>query len=242
MLAPNLGSPLDNALLSALPRSEFDALLLPHFTTQSMPQGHLVLEAGDEFDHVWFPHNGMISLLVVLSDGKSIEIATVGREGVVGAMSGLGLYRSLVRAVIQLPMGASRIPSAVFRKAAAQSDAIRDLCIRYNEILLSQARITAACNAVHPVEARFCRWLLQSADRAGSDTVALTQEFLAEMLGVRRTSITEVASKLQAAGVISYSRGVIKITDRTGLEAAACECYQTLIGQSAIINGLHAAS
>jgi CRP-like cAMP-binding protein len=240
MLTTNLGSPLDNALLSGLPRSEFDALLLPHFTTQSMPQGRLVLEAGDEFDHVWFPHNGMISLLVVLSDGKSIEIATVGREGVVGAMSGLGLYRSLVRAVIQLPMVASRIPSAQFRKIAAQSNAIREMCIRYNEVLLSQARITAACNALHPVEARFCRWLLQSADRANGDTVALTQEFLAEMLGVRRTSVTEVASKLQAAGFISYSRGVIKIIDRAGLEAVACECYRTLIDQSAIINDFHA--
>jgi CRP-like cAMP-binding protein len=242
MLAPDLGSPLDNALLSALPRGEFDSLLRPHFTTQSMLQGHLVLEAGDEFDHVWFPHNGMISLLVVQSDGKSIETATVGREGVVGAMSGLGLYRSLVRAVIQLPMVASRIPSAMFRKAAAQSDGIRDLCIRYNEILLSQARITAACNAVHPVEARFCRWLLQSADRAGSETVALTQEFLAEMLGVRRTSVTEVASKVQAAGFISYSRGVIKIADRPRLEAAACECYRTLIDQSGTIYDFHTTS
>ena len=240
MLAPNLGSPLDNVLLSALPRSEFDALLRPHFTTVAMTQGHLVLEAGDEFDQVWFPHNGMISLLVVLSDGKSIETATVGREGVVGAMSGLGLYKSLVRAVIQLPMVASRIPSAAFRKAAAQSEAIRDLCVRYNEILLSQARITAACNAVHPVEARFCRWLLQSADRADGDVVALTQEFLAEMLGVRRTSVTEVASKLQAAGVISYSRGIIKIIDRAGLEASSCECYRNLLNESSVIYDLHA--
>jgi CRP-like cAMP-binding protein len=242
MLAHNIGTPLDNALLSALPRGEFDQLLRPHLTSQATPQGYLVLESGDEFDHVWFPHSGMVSLLVVLSDGKSIETATVGREGVVGAMSGLGLYRSLVRAVVQLPMGVSRIPSAQFRKIAAQSDAIREMCIRYNEVLLSQARITAACNAVHPGEARFCRWLLQSAERAGDETVALTQEFLAEMLGVRRTSVTEVASKLQAAGVISYSRGVIKIIDRAGLEAAACECYRTLIDQSAIIYDFHAMS
>ncbi|HEY8334462.1 MAG TPA: Crp/Fnr family transcriptional regulator [Tardiphaga sp.] len=241
MLAPNIGTPLDNALLAALPRNEFDQLLRPHLTSQATPQGHLLLEAGDEFDHVWFPHSGMISLLVVLSDGKSIETATVGREGVVGAMSGLGLYKSLVRAVVQLPMGVSWIPSAQFRKIAAQSDPIREMCVRYNEVLLSQARITAACNAVHPVEARFCRWLLQSADRAGGDTVALTQEFLAEMLGVRRTSVTEVASKLQAAGVISYSRGIIKIIDRAGLEAAACECYRTLIDQSAIIYDFHSA-
>jgi CRP-like cAMP-binding protein len=235
MLAPNLGTPLDNTLLSLLPRHDFDQLLRPHLTSRALPQGALILEAGEEFDHVYFPHNGMMSLLVVLSDGASIETATVGREGVVGAMSGFGLYNSLVRVVIQLPMGASQISSTHFRKAAARSDAIRELCLRYNEVLLSQARITAACNAVHAVEARLGRWLLQSADRAGGDTVPLTQEFLAEMLGVRRTSVTEVASKLQQAGVISYSRGVIKIIDRPGLESTACECYRKLIDHSRII-------
>lgn len=128
-------------------------------------------------------------------DHKAIETATVGREGVVGAMAGLGLYKSLVRAVAQLPIGVSKIPATQFRKVAASSDAIGNLCINYNEVLLSQARVTCACNALHVIEARFCRWLLQTADRAASDTVALTQEFLAEMLGVRRTSVTEVASK-----------------------------------------------
>ena len=105
---------------------------------------------------------------------------------------------------------------------------ITDLCIRYNEVLLTQARMTAACNALHHVEARFCRWLLQTRDRAESDTIQLTQEFLAEMLGVRRTSVTEVASKIQAAGAISYSRGVIKIIDLDAVEAMSCECYETL--------------
>jgi CRP-like cAMP-binding protein len=236
MLAPPHGNPFDNILLAALPRDQFNQLLRPHLTTRPLPQGLTLLEAGNEFDHVYFPHNGMVSLLVVLRDGKSIETSTVGREGVVGAMAGIGLYKSTVRAVIQLSMGASIIPASQFRKAVAASDAIRDICIRYNEILLSQARITAACNALHPVEARFCRWLLQSADRAESDTVALTQEFLAEMLGVRRTSVTEVATKLQHAGVISYSRGVIKIIDRASLECQSCECYQTLVQQSAVHN------
>lgn len=235
MLAPNLGGPLNNALLSALPRGQFNILLRPHLTALSIAQGIVLLESGDECEHVYFPHNGMISLLVVLQDGRSIETATVGREGVVGGMAGLGLHRSLVRVVVQLAMGVSRIPAAQFRKAAANSEAIRDLCIRYNEVLLSQARVTAACNALHSVEERFCRWLLQSADRAGSDTVALTQEFLAEMLGVRRTSVTEVARKLQHAGVISYSRGVIKILDRRDLGTISCECYQTLVEQSAIV-------
>ena len=229
----NLGRPLDNRLLAALPRHQFD-LLVPNLTTVSLQQGEVLAEPGDEFDQVYFPESGMLSLLAVLRDGKAIETATVGREGVVGAMAGLGLYKSLVRVVVQLPMMVSKIPASQFRKAAAQSEAIRNVCIHYNEVLLSQARVTAACNALHVVEARFCRWLLQSADRAESDTVALTQEFLAEMLGVRRTSVTEVASKMQAAGAINYSRGQITILKRSALEKMSCECYQTLVDQSAI--------
>jgi CRP-like cAMP-binding protein len=230
----NPGRPLNNKLLAALPRREFD-LLAPNLITVSLQQAEVLAEPGDEFDHIYFPESGMLSLLAVLRDGKAIETATVGREGVVGAMAGLGLYKSLVRVVVQLPLMVSRIPASQFRKAAAQSDAIRNMCIQYNEVLLSQARVTAACNALHVIEARFCRWLLQSADRAESDTVALTQEFLAEMLGVRRTSVTEVASKMQASGAINYSRGQITILKRSALEKMSCECYQTLVDQSAIL-------
>jgi CRP-like cAMP-binding protein len=222
---------LDNKLLAALPRGQFD-LLAPHLSTIPLEQGGILAEPGDEFEQVYFPESGMLSLLAVLLDGKAIETATVGREGVVGAMAGLGLYKSLVRVVVQLPMSVTKISASQFRKAAANSEAIRNMCIQYNEVLLSQARVTAACNALHVIEARFCRWLLQSADRAGSDTVALTQEFLAEMLGVRRTSVTEVASKVQGAGVINYSRGSITILNRRALEKMSCECYQTLIEQS----------
>jgi CRP-like cAMP-binding protein len=227
-------SHLDNKLLAALPRSELN-LLVPQLSVATMGQTTLVYETGDEVDQVYFPHNGMFSLLAVMRDGKAIETATVGREGVVGAMAGLGLYRSLVRVVVQLPLIASKIAASQFRKAAAASEPIRDLAVHYNEVLLTQARITAACNALHPVEARFCRWLLQSADRAGSDTVTLTQELLAEMLGVRRTSVTEVAGKMQHEGVITYSRGVIRILDRAGLERLSCECYRTLIDHSATL-------
>src|SRR6266404_152424 len=230
----NLGGPLDNKLLASLPRYQFH-LVAPHLITQSLAQGVGLIEAGEEFDCVYFPHYGMVSLLAVLKDGKAIETATVGREGVVGAMAGLGLYKSLVRAIVQMPSAVSIIPATQFRKAAAGSDAIRNLCVQYNEILLSQARVTAACNALHVIEARFCRWLLQSADRAGNSTVNLTQEFLAEMLGVRRTSVTEVASKVQSAGAINYSRGVINILDRPALERMSCECYQTLLEQSSMI-------
>lgn len=229
MLSPNPGIPLDNKLLSLLPRDQMD-LLTPHMTTKQLPQGQVVLEAGEEFEHVYFPHSGMLSLLVVLRDGKAIEVATVGREGVVGAMAGLGLYKSSVRVVVQLPMALTRIAAAQFRKAVEHSDVVRDLCIHYNEVLLLHARVTAACNAAHPVEARFSRWLLQSADRAENDTVELTQDFLAEMLGVRRTSVTDVASHLQKLGLIIYSRGIIRILDRKAMEGLACECYQTLKG------------
>jgi CRP-like cAMP-binding protein len=207
-------------------------MLSPHMTSESLEQGVVLVEAGDELDFVYFPHNGMLSLLSVLKDGRAIETATVGREGVVGAMSGLGFYTSFVRVVVQLPLEMTKIPVSRFRKATARSDTVRDLCIRYNEVLFSQARVTAACNALHLIEARFCRWLLQTADRAGTDTINLTQEFMAEMLGVRRTSVTEVARKVQASGGIHYSRGVINILDRSALEKLSCECYFTLLEQS----------
>jgi CRP-like cAMP-binding protein len=228
MLVPNPGVSLDNKLLASLPRDQLE-LLAPHLSTVVLAQGVVLLEAGEEFDQVYFPHSGMLSLLVVMRDGRAIEIATVGREGVVGAMAGLGLYKSSVRVTVQLPMAATKIAASQFRKAINNSQAVRDLCVRYNEVLLLQARVTAACNALHPVDARFCRWLLQSADRAESDRVPLTQEFLAEMLGVRRTSVTEVASNIQKLGAIAYSRGVIQIVDRPALERLACECYRTLL-------------
>ncbi len=226
---------MDNKLLASLPRGHFDRLL-PHLTTIALQQGVVLCEAGDEVEQVYFPHDGMLSLLTVLRDGKAIETATVGREGVVGAMAGLGFYKSLVRVVVQMPMACGKIAAKHFRSAVGASEPLRNLCIRYNEVLLSQARVTAACNALHPIEARFCRWLLQCVDRAGGDTVALTQEFLAEMLGVRRTSVTEVAGKMQNAGVITYSRGVIRILDRPALLRMSCECYETLLDQSALLS------
>ena len=233
MKAPSTNS-LDNKLLASLPRREFDALK-PYLTVISLTQGDIVYDAGAEVDNVYFPHGGMFSLLAVMRDGKAIETATVGREGVVGAMAGLGLYQSLVRVMVQLPLQTSKIAAAPFRRAVVASNALRDVCVRYNEVMLTQARITAACNALHPIEERFCRWLLQSADRAASETVPLTQELLAEMLGVRRTSVTDVARRMQDKGVITYSRGVITILDRMALERLSCECYESLIEQEATL-------
>jgi CRP-like cAMP-binding protein len=219
----------DNKLLAALPRAQFDRLA-PHLLPEVLVQGLVLIEPGAKFDQVYFPHSGMLSLLVVMrNEEKAIETATVGREGVVGAMTGLGNSKSAVRVVVQLPMTLSTITASKFREIAKTSDAIRDMCLDFNEVLLSQARVTAACNVLHPAEARFCRWLLQSADRAESVTVGLKQEFLAQMLGLQRTSVSDVAAKIQSLGLIIYSRGTIKIVDRPALERLSCECYETLL-------------
>ena len=223
--------PLSNELLASLPESDLQ-LLMPHLTSVHLPQGTVMAEPGVDVDHAYFPLSGAVSLLVVMRDGKAIETGSVGREGVVGAMSGIAACKWQVRTIAQLPMFARKIASTEFRKAVSSSRAIADLCLHYNEGLLAQARIAVACNALHRVEARFCRWLLQTRDRTESDTIMLTQEFLAEMLGVRRTSVTEVASKIQAVGAISYSRGVIKIIDPEALKALSCECYETLWEQT----------
>ena len=218
---------LANKLLAALSHADSEALKI-HLTIVPAKQATVLFDVGDEVDQIYFPLSGMVSLLVILKNGDAVETATVGREGVVGAMAGLGLHKSRVRAVIQLAGAVARIPAPQFRKMVASSPTISNLCIRYNETLLAQARVTAACNISHSVEARFCRWLLQCRDRAESDTVPLTQEFLAEMLGVRRTSVTEVAIKMQGTGAISYSRGIIKIVDLEILKEISCECYETL--------------
>jgi CRP-like cAMP-binding protein len=222
-----------NKLLAALPHDDLK-LLESQLTQAPMKQRAVLFEAGDEVEHVTFPLSGMVSLLVVLNNGDAIETATIGREGVVGAMAGLGLHTSRVRAVIQLPGVFARISATQFRRAVAGGKAISDLCVRYNEALLAQARVTAACNISHGIEARFCRWLLQSHDCAESDAVPLTQEFLSEMLGVRRTSVTEVAIKMQEMGVINYSRGIINVVDLARLKALSCECYEKLRSETAI--------
>ncbi len=224
---------LSNKLLASLPRDDFK-IINPHLVIGPFSQGTVLAETGDEIEQVYFPLSGMISLVVVMKDGKAIETATVGRDGVFGATAGFGLYKSKVRAIVQVGMIAARMPASQLRKAVQASKAIQQLCIGYNETLLTQARITAACNALHKVEARFCRWLLQTREVTENDTITLTQEFLSEMLGVRRTSVTDVASKLQNLGIISYSRGVIKILDLPSLEALSCECFQTLREQSAL--------
>jgi CRP-like cAMP-binding protein len=199
-----------------------------------LAQGTVLAEPGGTVDHAYFPLSGAVSLLVIMRDGKTIETGTVGREGAVGAMSGIFPGKWRVRAIAQLPLFAGKIASPELRKAVSSSKAIADLCLRSNEGLLTQARIGAACNALHRLEARFCRWLLQTRDRAESDTIMLTHEFLAQMLGVRRPTVTETSIKIEAAGAIVCSRGVIKIIDLEVVKALSCECYETMREQMSV--------
>ena len=215
-----------------LPGTEIERLS-PAISTVTFQQGEVLNEPGVQPDRVWFPATGMISLLAIMADGKAVETATVGREGVVGAMAGLGSHIPLTRAVVQTPLVAFRIAVVPFRRAVQASPVLHDIIVRYNDLLFGQVQITAACNALHPIQKRLARWILQTRDRIDTDMVPLTQELLSEMLGVRRSSISEIANRLQATGLIRYSRGMIEILNRSALEAAACECYGLVRDQGA---------
>lgn len=221
-----------NHLLANLPMNEF-ALLEPHLKEVPLKQGTILAEQGEVIDQVYFPHSGMVSIVIVMSDGeKTVETATVGREGAVGAIAGLGERKATARATVQVAGHASRIPVRNLQAAVKQSPFLRDFIVRYQEMLLHQAQQSTACNALHEARPRLCRWLLQTRDRLDSDVVALTQEFLAQMLGVRRTTVTELARGLQKKGLVRYKRGKIEILDREGLEECACECYEALRHQA----------
>lgn len=221
-----------NHLLSSLPPAEY-ALLEPHLREVSLKQGTILTEQGESIEHIYFPHSGMVSVVIVLADGeKSVETATVGREGAIGAVAGLGPRVASARAIVQVAGSSSRMPARQFQAAVRQSAFLRDFVVRYQEMLLHQAQQSTACNALHEARPRLCRWLLQTRDRLDSDVIALTQEFLAQMLGVRRTTVTELARGLQKKGLVRYKRGKIEILDRDGLEECACECYDALRKQA----------
>lgn len=226
--------PDQNLLLAGLDDGAF-ALLKPHLRPVSLNQNQVLQEAGTRVEHIYFPVTGMISLLAVLSTGDSIEIAGIGKEGAVGTKIGRKPHVSFARAVVQLSGQALRIDIANFNKAAAQNIAVAELSTAANDILLANLQQSAACNAMHPIEARLARWLLHARDRHDSDDLPLTQEFLAEMLGVRRTSVTLCAQILQSAGMISYRRGKLAIIDRAALENAACECYEAVRQNIALV-------
>lgn len=219
--------PLRNKLLADMSRLHLDVLLTKG-TWVSFAQSDVVQREEEEVDAVYFPVSGMLSLLVVMRDGQTIETSVIGREGAVGSRAGFGLYVSRVRIVAQLPVDALRISASDFRKLVASSNALRDLCLKEQDALVDQAGITAACNSRHIVEERFSRWLLHTADRAENDSFAITQDLLSVMLGVRRTTVTNVAKTFQDRGIIQYARGKLQILDRAALERAACECYETL--------------
>jgi CRP-like cAMP-binding protein len=213
-----------NRFLATLPPHDF-SLLAPHLRMIGLERGVMLHDVGEEIEHVYFPHTGMVSLVAVMLSGATVETATIGRGGVIGISAGLGARWTFGRAVVQLPGTAARMSGAQFHAAANQSQAIRDLIVRYNDLLLAQVQQSVACNALHALEARLCRWLLQTHDCIDGDTIPLTQEFLGQMLGVRRTTVTIAARLLQSAGLIHYRRGLIHIADRKALEDLSCECY-----------------
>jgi CRP-like cAMP-binding protein len=222
-------SPADgeNLLLAGLD-PEALALLRPHLRPFVMAQKTVLHEAGDRIDHVYFPLTGMISMLAVLESGDSIEIAAIGREGAVGTKFGSRPQLSFARAIVQLDGKALRIDMANFSQAAAKNMAVAELAMWANDVMVANLQQSAACNAIHGLEARLARWLLHARDRYESDELPLTQEFLAEMLGVRRTTVSLTAQILQNAGILKYRRGNLVIVDRAGLEAVSCECYSAV--------------
>lgn len=220
-----------NRFLNSLSLPEA-ARLAPFLKPISLDQGVILNEPGDEIENIVFPHSGMVSLLAIMNNGSAVETATIGREGVVGGMAGLGLHTSLTRAVVQTPLVASQIAAGRLRKAVEASDELRNVIVHCNDALLGQVQITAACNALHPIQARLARWILQTKDRTDGEKLPLTQQLLSEMLGVRRSSVSEVAAQLQSAGLIRYTRGSIQIIDEDGLKRTACECYETIKAQA----------
>jgi len=213
-----------NLLLAALPE-ELREEMRPHLEYVYMPLGMSVYESGGKQSYVYFPTDCIVSLLYVLADGASAEIAVVGREGLVGISLFMGGETTPSRAVVQSAGYGFRIRAAQLKKHFAQSLELHQLLLRYTQALITQMTQTAVCNRHHSVDQQLCRWLLLSLDRLASSEVAMTQELIANMLGVRREGVTEAAGKLQAAKLIDYSRGHIHVRDRKGLEERVCECY-----------------
>jgi CRP-like cAMP-binding protein len=216
-----------NRLLASLSQSD-SAILQPLLKPTFLEQQRILVDAGESIDGVYFPVDSIVSLVVGLSTGETVEAAMVGNDGVVGAAAALDGGISLTRGIVQLAGEAMMCEVATLRTAAMQSHSLLSLLIRHEQAVYAQAQQSAACIAAHNIEARLSRWLLRARDLAGTDTLHFTQEFLAEMLGVRRSSVSVVAHTLQQAGLIRYSRGRIQIVDLDGLKETACECYEAV--------------
>jgi CRP-like cAMP-binding protein len=216
----------ENRLLVALPKRDHDRLL-PHLEKVTLPLRTILYEADGPIAHVFFPLDGVVSLVIM--DGVfTIEVGIIGNEGLVGTPVFLGSDRSPTKAIAQVPGTALRLEAKVFQNEMTRGGALHGLVQRYTQTMINQISQSIVCNRRHSVEKRMCRWLLMSHDRVGADEFPLTHEFLAQMLGVRRPTVTAVAGTLQKAGLISYHRGNITVLDRKGLEAASCECYQVV--------------
>jgi CRP-like cAMP-binding protein len=213
-----------NRILAALEREDF-AYLEPHLEIVDLQRGQVLYETGEPLRYVYFPHDTIVSLVTLMEDGGSAEMAVFGREGLLGLVSALVTRQSFGRYIVQVTGMASRIDIDRMHKAIASHPRIRRLFLHYTEALMAQVLQTVACNAVHGAEARCCRWILSMHDRLDQNALPLTHEFLAECLGVQRSTVTIITRTLQAAGLIRQGRGVIVVTDRPGLEEAACECY-----------------
>lgn len=223
--------PIENRLLAALPREAY-LNLLPHLERVPLPFEKVLYESRESIKHVYFPNHGVISLLSILSDSTRGEVGLVGNEGMVGLPIFLGVDKTPLEMLVQIPGDAMRMDVGVFKEWITSGDPLHDLLQRYTYALMFQNSQIAACNCYHSVEKRCCRWLLMSHDRVNSDTFPLTHRFLSTMLGVRRASVTVVANKLQQAGLVRYSRGQMTILDRQGLEKACCECYRLIKSES----------
>ena len=225
-------NPRHNHLLAALPEGEY-AHLSTHLELVPLPLGLALYESGEGLSHVYFPSDAIVSLLYVMENGASAEIAVVGREGIVGIALFMGGETMPNRAVVQSAGHAYRLKGQILKQELARfggrrQGALQPLLLRYTMALLTQMAQTAVCNRHHTVDQQLCRWLLLSLDRLPSNQLHMTQELIANMLGVRREGVTEAAGRLQAAGLIRYSRGHITVLDRPGLEARVCECYEVV--------------
>lgn len=216
-----------NRLLNSLGESDL-AQLQPYLKKVHMTRGDFLHPVGQPIAHVYFPESGMVSMLAVMKSGEQIETAIIGNEGVVGGWVAIDGANANTQSTVQIEGSAWQIPTPKFLEVYRVSDPFRSAMNSYQGIILFQAQQSAACHAIHSVEARFCRWVLQAGDLMGSDNIALTQEFLSHMLGVQRSSVSLSAHSLQKSGLIEYSRGKIKIINRIGLEECACECYSAI--------------
>ncbi|MEO7431058.1 MAG: Crp/Fnr family transcriptional regulator [Dokdonella sp.] len=224
---PTNNDPKRNQLLAALPEAEFQRWL-PHLESVDWALGKVVYESGGGLSHVFFPTTAIVSLLHVMEDGDSAEIAVVGHEGIVGVFLFMGGATTPSRAVVQSAGKGIRLKADFLLREFNKIGPVMHLLLRYTQALITQMSQTAVCNRHHTLDQQLCRWLLLSLDRLASSDLVMTQELIANMLGVRREGVTEAAGHLSDAGLISYRRGRIKVLDRPGLEKRSCECYRVV--------------